>query len=191
MLSETLREFCDTDPRRVENLSRGISRIMLSLAKKQQSCIGSLRFNDDTSITLATRPLLCTSSTLESEGAPKILNRTYKTCGHFIDDLLNFRQEAFSAQPNAVNDEADCHLQMLHITMLRLLKSQFVDCHSEGPFVLQLTDLHSSNIFVDDDWNVVAAIDLEFVCALPPSMMNVPYWLTVDNIDEIEETMDA
>ena len=191
MLSETLREFRDTDSSRVENLTRGISQIMLSLAKKQQSCIGSLRFNNDTSITLANRPLLCTSSILESEGAPKVLDRTYKTCGHFIDDMLKFRKGAFSAQPNAVNDEEDCHLQMLHITMLRLLKSQFVDSHSEGSFVLQLTDLHSSNIFVDNEWNIVAIIDLEFMCALPASMINVPYWLTVDNIDDIVENMDA
>jgi hypothetical protein len=80
---------------------------------------------------------------------------------------------------------------MLHMTMLRLLKSQFVDYHSEGPFVLQLTDLHSSNILVDDDWNIMAIIDLEFMCALPPRMINVPYWLTMDNIDDIIENMDA
>lgn len=84
--------------------------------------------------------------------------------------MLKFREEAFSAQPNAVNDEEDCHLQTLHITMLRLLNNQIFDSHSEGPFVLQLTDLHSSNIFVDDDWNIVAIIDLEFTCALPPDM---------------------
>ena len=84
--------------------------------------------------------------------------------------MLKFREEAFSAQPNVVNDEEDCRLQTLHITMLRLLKNQFFDSHSEGPFVLQLTDLHSSNIFVDDDWNIVAIIDLEFMCALPPDM---------------------
>ena len=191
MLSETLRDLRDTDPRRVENLASGISRIMLSLAKKRQPCIGSLRFNNDLSITLANRPLLCTSSILESDCAPRVLDKAYKTCGHFMDDMLKFREEAFSAQPNAVNGEEDCHLQMLHITMLRLLKSQFVDSHSGGPFVLQLTDLHSSNVFVDDDWNIVGIIDLEFMCALPPSMINVPYWLTVDNIDDIAENMEA
>ena len=191
MLSESLRAYRDSDSDRVENLTHGISRIMLFLAKKKQSRIGSLKFNGDNSITLANRPLLCTSSILESEGAPKILDKSYKTCGHFIDDMLKFREESFSTQPNAVNNEEDCHLQMLHITMLRLLKSQFVDSHSEGPFVLQLTDLHSSNIFVDDDWNIVAIIDLEFMCALPPSMANVPYWLVVDNIDDIADNMDA
>lgn len=175
----------------MQNLCSGISRVMLSLASKAQSRIGSLRFNDDGSTTIANRPLLCAHSILESEGAPRTVNRTYTTSGTFIDDLLRFREEAFRAQPNAVNDEDDCYLQMLHMILLRLLKPQFADCHSEGPFVLQFTDFHASNIFVDDEWNIVALIDLEYICALPPSMMNVPYWLSVDTIDEISDQADA
>lgn len=164
---------------------------MLSLASKPQSHIGSLRFNDDGSITLANRPIFCANSILESEGAPRIVNRTYATSGSFIDDMLRFREEALRAQPNAVNDEEDCHLQMFHLVLLRLLKPQLVDCHSEGPFVLQLTDFNTSNIFVDEEWNIVALIDLEFICALPPSMMDVPHWLLVDAIDEISDHISA
>ena len=191
MLSDTLKDFRGTDQNRMQNLCRGISRIMLSLASKAQSRIGSLRFNDDGSTTIANRPLFCTNSILESEGAPKTVNRTYTTSGTFIDDMLRFREEAFRAQPNAVNDEEDCRLQMFHMILLRLWKTQFADCHSEGPFVLQLTDFHASNIFVDDEWNIVALIDLEYICALPPSMMNVPYWLSVDAIDDISDQGDA
>jgi hypothetical protein len=33
--------------------------------------------------------------------------------------------------------------------------------HRHGPFPLQLTDLHASNIFVDEDWNITCLIDLE------------------------------
>lgn len=191
MLSQSLKDFRETDTNRMQNLFRGISRIMLSLASKAQPCIGSLRFNDDGSITLANRPLFCANSILESEGAPRTVKKTYKTSGGFIDDMLKFREEAFRAQPNAVNDEEDCYLQMLHMILLRLLKPQFVDCHSEGPFVLQFTDFHASNIFVDDQWNITALIDLEFVCALPPGMMSVPHWLLVDAIDEINDHIDA
>lgn len=36
-----------------------------------------------------------------------------------------------------------------------------------GPFLLQLTGLHASNIFVNNDWNVTRLIDLEWVCSLP------------------------
>lgn len=191
MLSDTLKDFRESDPNRMQNLCRGISQIMLSLASKAQSHIGSLRFNDDGSTTLANRPLFCANSILESEGAPRTVNRTYTTSGSFIDDMLQFRERAFRAQPNAVNDEEDCRLQMLHMVLLRLLKPQFVDCHSKGPFVLQFTDFHASNIFVDDEWNIVALIDLEFICALPPSMMDVPYWLLVDAIDEIRDDIPA
>jgi hypothetical protein len=116
---------------------------------------------------------------------------TETTSGGFMDDMLQFRENAFSAQPNAVNDEEDCRLQMLHMILLRRLKSHFVDQHFEGPFVLQFTDFHASNIFVDDQWNIVALVDLEFVCALPADMMEVPYWLTVNTIDEMTEHTDT
>lgn len=191
MLSETLPELPETDTVRMQNLFRGISRVMLSLARQTQSHIGSLRFNDDGSTTLSNRPILCTNTILESEGAPRTVNRTYTTLGSFIDDMIQFRDEAFRAQPNAVHDEEDCRLQMLHMVLLRLLKHHFIDSQSEGPFVLQFTDFHPSNIFVDDQWNIVALIDFEFTCALPPSMMTVPYWLKVDAIDEVCKHMHA
>src|SRR5690606_19096983 len=54
-----------------------------------------------------------------------------------------------------------------------------------GPYVLQMTDIHQSNIFVDDDWNITCLIDLEWICALPVEMLSVPYWLTNCSIDGI------
>jgi hypothetical protein len=54
-----------------------------------------------------------------------------------------------------------------------------------GPFLLQLTDFHQSNIFVDDDWNMTCLIDLEWICALPVEMLAVPCWLTNCSIDGI------
>lgn len=187
MLSATLSRFRETDAHRMQNLFRGISQAMLSLARRTHPSIGSLRFNDDGTTTLSTRPMLCTLAILESEGAPPVVDRTFTASGTFIDYMLRFREEAFRAQPNAVNDEEDCHLQMHHMVLMRMLKHHFVSSQVEEPFVLQFTDLHASNIFVDDQWNVVALIDFEFVCALPCSMMSVPHWLSVDAIDEVIE----
>jgi hypothetical protein len=133
MLSDTLTDFRETDPVRLQNLLRGISRIMTSLASKAQPCIGSPRFNDDGSATLTIDPLLCANSLLESEGAPRTVDRTYTTTGTFMDDMLRFRERAFSALPNAVNDEGDCHLQMLHTMLCRLLKSHFWINTPKGP----------------------------------------------------------
>ncbi|KPM44968.1 hypothetical protein AK830_g1608 [Neonectria ditissima] len=42
-----------------------------------------------------------------------------------------------------------------------------------------------ANIFVDEDWNVKCLIDLEWICALPVEMLDVPYWLTGCSIEEI------
>ncbi|KAG7146782.1 hypothetical protein HYQ46_004410 [Verticillium longisporum] len=50
----------------------------------------------------------------------------------------------------------------------------------------QLTDFHASNILVDKLWNVTGLIDLEWICALPLEMLDVPYWLTGCAIDQIK-----
>ncbi|KAL2023764.1 hypothetical protein VTK56DRAFT_1478 [Thermocarpiscus australiensis] len=54
-----------------------------------------------------------------------------------------------------------------------------------GPFLVQFTDTHQSNVFVDDDWNVTCMLDLEWICALPVEMLAVHYWLTDCTIDDI------
>ncbi|TWU77001.1 hypothetical protein ED733_007536 [Metarhizium rileyi] len=50
--------------------------------------------------------------------------------------------------------------------------------YRHGPFFLTLTDLHQSNIFVDEQWNIKAIIDLEWAHAKPIEMQVPPYWLT-------------
>ncbi|KAK2790429.1 hypothetical protein FQN53_009452 [Emmonsiellopsis sp. PD_33] len=60
---------------------------------------------------------------------------------------------------------------------------------TSGPFVPTLTDLHPSNLFVDDDWHIKKLLDLEWMCIRPVEMQHPPYWLTnqaVDRIDEVE-----
>ncbi|KAH8425840.1 uncharacterized protein LDX57_003584 [Aspergillus melleus] len=56
-----------------------------------------------------------------------------------------------------------------------------------GPFVLSLTDLHQSNIFVDQDWNIKCLVDLEWACSRPVEMLHPPYWLTSRGVDQLEE----
>lgn len=189
ILAEILDDVRGSDSSKKQNLLRGISKITLALARTSHARIGSLRFNDDTFSTLETRPLFCANSILESEGVPRVVNRTYETERAFIEDMLRFREEAFRTQPNAVYDEEDCRLQMYHMVVLRAVHTLLVDYKFQGPYVLQLTDFHAGNIFVDEEWNITGIIDLEFICALPPSMMNVPYWLSVKAIDNIRENM--
>jgi hypothetical protein len=59
-------------------------------------------------------------------------------------------------------------------------------CH--GPFIMQLTDLHPSNIFVDKNWNIKHTIDLEWTCYLPLENLLPPFWLTDKGVDQIGGT---
>ena len=51
--------------------------------------------------------------------------------------------------------------------------------------MLTLPDMHQSNIFVDDDWNVVSVIDFEFAPVQPQQLVGVPHWLSGKSIDEL------
>src|SRR5690606_33833351 len=71
--------------------------------------------------------------------------------------------------------------------LMRPLLHQYTDRHlRDGPFIMQLTDLHIGNIFVDKDWNIKNVSDLEWVCSLPLENMLPPWWLTGKAVDEIE-----
>ncbi|KAM3414212.1 hypothetical protein BST61_g10870 [Cercospora zeina] len=114
------------DEEKKANLYRGLSQIILSLARQPQGRIGSLRFNDDCSISLASRPLLCAHTILESEGAPR-MEGLYSTSGQFLQALQDFRASAFAFQANAVHDEEDCRLQMSHMVLLRSIIPNVID----------------------------------------------------------------
>jgi hypothetical protein len=43
-----------------------------------------------------------------------------------------------------------------------------------GHFLLQLTDLHQSNVLVDENWEVTCLIDLEWLCSLPEGNLAPP-----------------
>ncbi|OJD12456.1 hypothetical protein AJ78_06952 [Emergomyces pasteurianus Ep9510] len=58
-----------------------------------------------------------------------------------------------------------------------------------GPFVLTLRDLHASNFFVDDEWQVTKVIDLEWACSRPLEMQHHPYWLTNEAVDIVDENL--
>lgn len=112
----------------------------------------------------------------------------YKCTDAFVPEMLTFHDHRFLSQPNAVPSEGDCRGQMAVKTRLRRLSHRYIEReHHHGPFLLQLTDLHASNILVDDDWNITCLVDLDWLCALPPEMLSVPFWLTGYSIDEIQD----
>lgn len=180
----------EADFERRQNLFHGLSRIIISLARFPQTRTSCYRFNDDGSITLDNPPLLCANIILKSESVSRTLNDLPCDSDTFPTDLLSFRMAAFRNNPNAIYDEDDCHLQMANMTLLQAVLPRLVDIKDKGLFLLQYTDLHARNIFVDDDWNVTGIIDLKCVCALPSSTLDVLHWLSASTIDGLSSRLE-
>ncbi|KAL2068508.1 hypothetical protein VTL71DRAFT_14845 [Oculimacula yallundae] len=188
MLSDTFEEFRH-DKRRRTNLFHSLAQINLSLNKYPLASIGCFSFSDRGFITLTNRPLTLQLQTLENEGIPTGISRssTYTAVEPYFLDLLNCHDNRILHQPNAIHDVDDGQQQMAALTMMRAVLHHFSPRDSRsGPFVFTLTDLHQSNIFVDDDWNITSLIDLEWACSLSLQLQCPPYWLSGRGIDQME-----
>lgn len=173
-----------------KRLFGGIACIMLSLARVPQPKIGALRFHDNCTVSLTNRPLTCAMMMLENEGAPRTIqpDDTYSCADAYVANMLTLHDNYFIANPNAVDDEKECRSQMANRALLWTIAHHFIKRErSDGPYSLQLTDFHASNVIVDDGTNVKCLLDLEWICVLPSEMLAFPYRLTEYAIDEIQD----
>lgn len=187
MLSETWGEYRH-DPKRRANLFRDLSRIMLDLAKLPLPKIGSWTIDDRGVLELANRPLTLLLHQLEnaeiSTGIPR--DRTYTSVEPYLLDLIACHDNRLRYQPNSIHHQSDGEQQLAALTAMRALLPKLMDSRfREGPFVCSLTDLHQSNIFVDEDWHITGIIDLEWTCSRPIEMLGPPDWLSDRSLEEI------
>jgi hypothetical protein len=178
------------DESRLANLFQGLSRIMLALGKIPLPHIGSFTMDNNGVVRLTNRPLTLQIHQLENEGIPTNISRdtTYATTESYFLDVLSCHDSHLTHQLNAINDESDCRAQMAALATIRTVLPCFIS-HGlrRGPFLLTLTDVHQSNIFVDDEWNIKYIIDLEWACSLPIEMQHPPYWLTSQTVDSLAD----
>ncbi|KAK2738209.1 hypothetical protein FQN55_000623 [Onygenales sp. PD_40] len=191
MLSDTFSNpHTDTQ---IDNLYRSISRTMISLARLPQRRIGSWTIDNNGLISLTNRPMFCHLHQLENWSIPSGIPRsmTYTNADSFYLDLLTGHDNRLQFQKNAIYNKLDAQAQGKDLVLMRALLHQFSCQHlRSGPFVMQFTDMHDSNIFVDKDWNIRAIIDLEWACSLPLSNLRPPFWLTRKGIDEFDEVAE-
>ncbi|KAH7317351.1 hypothetical protein BKA65DRAFT_570915 [Rhexocercosporidium sp. MPI-PUGE-AT-0058] len=131
-------------------LFRGLARISLSLNEKLLSQIGLLTLDLRGVITLPNWPLTLYLQMLENEGTPSGIprQRTYRSVGPYISDLLSFQDNRILYQPNSVHNQDDGEMQFAALTALRATMHRFIRPeYRDGPFFFTLTDLHRSNIF--------------------------------------------
>lgn len=195
MLSKTWGEHRHDSNRR-SNLFHGLARIMLSLGKPRLPRIGSFTLDNSGVISLTNRPLTLRLQALENEGISTDISRdyTYSAVDQYLLDFLNCHNNRIYQQPNSIHSENDARQQVAALTMMRSIIPHFVDRNlRHGPFIFTLTDMHQSNIFVDDQWNITSLIDLEWACSLPVELQGPPYWLSGRSVDGMPpgEHLDA
>ncbi|KAM3471731.1 hypothetical protein MY8738_009190 [Beauveria namnaoensis] len=187
MLSESWEENRD-NPKLLENLQRGLARIMLSLASVNLPHIGSFRLDHNGYLRLDNRPWSVQTAVHENEDLPLDLPRqaTLPTSKDLILSQLSAFDNRLLNQPNAVVSREDAWYQMTSLATAKLALPQLLrQEYVNGPFTLTLTDLHRSNVFVDGNWNITCIIDLEFACSWPIDFLQTPYWFDADFIDQI------
>ncbi|KAB8356465.1 hypothetical protein FH972_024048 [Carpinus fangiana] len=189
MLSNTWKSTCN-DERRRTNLYRGLSQILLALAKVPLPRIGAFRLDDEGRLNLANRPLSNSFMMLENDQIPLNIPRdmTYETADTYLLDVLSTHDARIIHQLNGAVSESDFVYQTSTISSARASFFQIVQQDLRtGPFILSLTDLHQSNIFVDDDWHITKIIDLEFAYSSPIQSIQPPYWLVAESVDTVNE----
>ncbi|QPG95177.1 hypothetical protein C2857_007774 [Epichloe festucae Fl1] len=188
MLSASWEERREDD-RLQRNLQRDLARILLSLAAVPLPRIGAFRLDDTGYIHLDNRPLSTEVIMQENEDLPLDMPRhqTYTRVDDFVLAYLDAFHNRLLHQPNTIENEIDGRFELAGLTAARAIFPQMLqkDLRS-GPFVCSLTDLHRSNIIVDDDWNIVSIIDLEFACSRPLEFQQPPYWLGGQCVDQID-----
>lgn len=162
---------------------------MLSISPIPLPRIGSFIIDSEGFLRLSNRPLSIDIEDLENEQIITDMNRhyTYSTVDSYVADILRVHDSRLRDQPNAVNSLEDCAYQMSALAAMRTTAPLFLRQDlRRGPFVFTLTDLHQSNIFVDEDWHITCLVDLEWACSRPLEMVEPPYWLTNRGVDEID-----
>ncbi|UNI21350.1 hypothetical protein JDV02_007346 [Purpureocillium takamizusanense] len=186
MLSSSWQRRRD-DPKRRANLFRGLSRVMVRLAKLPLPRIGSWTIDDEGVLSLTNRPLSIHVHMIEnagiSSGIPR--DRTYTSTEQYVLDLLACQDNRIRDQPNSIHNVEDGYEQLAALTSLRACLPTFTRGSRDGLFALSLTDPSRDNIFVDQDWNVTKIIDLEWACVLPVEMTSPPSWLSSQHLDEV------
>ncbi|KAH8719924.1 hypothetical protein HC256_000332 [Beauveria bassiana] len=164
-----------------ENLQRNLARILLSLSSISLPRIGSFRLDSKGYLHLVNRPLSVQHMMHENEGYPLDIprNKTFLNVKELVLYCLTAFDNRLLSQPNSITSRHDALTQMSSLTVAKTIFPQLFRRElANGPFVLTLTDVHKSNIFVNKDWEITCIIDLEFACSLPVEFLESPScWL--------------
>ncbi|EEQ91569.2 uncharacterized protein BDCG_06689 [Blastomyces dermatitidis ER-3] len=167
------------------HLFNQLAEIYLQLYQQQFDHIGAftLDSNDENWIFEHNRPLTIELNDQELSGmqGSEIMppKRTYSSTIDYVFTILKLIFNDFHRGKDSVFNEEDARNYLYGIFASQGIVMEWVkhkDNH--GPFILMHGDLRPSNIFVDNDLNIVSIIDWEWSHTIPLQMFLPPSWIT-------------
>lgn len=153
---------------------------MIRLASVRSSRIGSLTLCETGEIAVTNRPLFLRLQWLEGQGIDTNIGRgtTFESTVDYWNALLDCHSNRLKTQPNSIIDEEDGRRQMAALQILKEnLETAVLTRKGNFSAHLSLTDLTTTNMFVDSQWRITKLVDLEWACFWPIEMIHPPMWL--------------
>ncbi|EGE04991.1 hypothetical protein TEQG_03835 [Trichophyton equinum CBS 127.97] len=168
-----------------DHLFTQLADIYLQLHCHHFDRIGALTLdsNDENWVFEHNRPLSIELNDQELSGlkSSEIIptHRTYSSTIDYAYSVLKLVFNDFYHGKDSVFNETDARNYLYGIFASQGIVMEWVDeKDNHGPFFLMHGDLRTTNIFVDDDLNIISVIDWEWSHTVPSQMFIPPSWIS-------------
>jgi len=152
-----------------------LADILLELNNHHFEHIGALSLDESGDWTLSRPPINSPTALLKLDGVEIRMNTTFSTSIDFFLAQYDHIWRRYTDQRNSVYHEEDAREKYVRLQLFKQLLPTFnVPELNHGPFTLMHSDLHQSNILVDENLAITAILDWEWACVLPIQISCLP-----------------
>ena len=165
----------DLPPEHRHNVFEQLADILLELNGHHFDHIGALGLDKSGNWTLSRPPLNSPTSHLKIDGVEIHMDTVFSTSMEFFLAQYDHLWRRYTEQRNSVYHEEDAKEKYVRLQLFKELLPTFnVPEFNDGPFTLMHSDLHQSNILVDENLRITAILDWEWACVLPIQISGLP-----------------
>ena len=152
-----------------------LADISLELNSHHFDHIGALGLNESEEWILSRPPINSPTAHLKIDGVEIRMNTTFSTSIEFFLAQYDHIWRRYTEQRNSVYHEEDAREKYVRLQLFKELLPTFnIPEFNDGPFTLMHSDLHQSNVLVDDNLRITAILDWEWACVLPIQISCLP-----------------
>lgn len=152
-----------------------LADILIVLNSYHFGQIGALGLDKSGSWILSRPPINSPTAHLKIDGVEVLMDKMFSTSLEFFLAQYSHLWRRFTEQRNSVYHHDDAKEKYVRLQLFKELIPFFnVSEFNNGPFTLMHSDLHQSNILVDEHLMITAILDWEWACVLPIQISCLP-----------------